>query len=109
MEGLAILTGLLVRLGLPLAVTALLVWALRKLDARWQREARMAYTSQMESALALPCWEVNHCPPERRAVCPALAHPEIPCWQHFRDRQGHLKEACLTCTVFRSAPAPAMA
>ena len=42
MEGLigigAVILGILLRFGIPVLCTALLIWLLRKLDQRWQRE-----------------------------------------------------------------------
>jgi hypothetical protein len=52
------------------------------------------------------CWVANNCSAERRATCPIYGHAEVLCWQYFRDKQGHLREACLGCPVFRSAPMP---
>lgn len=43
MFGFTVLLAMLVlRLIIPLGLTLLLVWALRRLDAHWQREARRA-------------------------------------------------------------------
>jgi len=41
-ETLALLVGLLARLGLPLVIMAVLIIFLRRLDERWQREAPTA-------------------------------------------------------------------
>jgi hypothetical protein len=35
----AVLTGLVIRFGLPLGLTALAAWGLRRLDAHWQAES----------------------------------------------------------------------
>lgn len=101
----AFLAGLLLRLGIPIGLTALLVWLLKRLDERWRTEAQHSPT---EPQIGNPgCWEINQCPPERRAQCDAYAHPEIPCWQYFRLRNhGLLLERCLTCKVFRGASLP---
>jgi hypothetical protein len=101
------LLGLVLRIGLPLGATALVIWLLRRLDAHWQAEAeRQCARAPAAVKPPVPCWVMNNCPAERRAVCPAFAHPEVPCWQYFRDGHGHLREACLLCRVFRSTPAP---
>jgi len=34
----ALLIGVLIRFGIPILITALVVWSLRRLDARWQAE-----------------------------------------------------------------------
>lgn len=103
----AVITGLLLRFGLPIAVTALVVWILRTLDARWQAEAekvRVRPHSLGADVRQVRCWETRDCPPEKRDSCPALSQPEKPCWQIFRDDQGRLLEPCLDCEVFREAP-----
>ncbi len=115
-ELIAVLIGFLVRIGIPIGMTALLAWLLHRLDARWQREAEArareaALTRVAERGAAgldgrRPCWEVRHCPPERRRSCPAYLHPELPCWQIFRAPDGQLQQTCLGCPVFRGAPLP---
>lgn len=103
-----LIVGLLIRFGVPILLTVILVYLLRRLDERWQAEAR----SEM---LAVPmarntgCWDVHNCSPEQKQECSAYAHPDMPCWQHFRSQQGALQEKCLGCDVFRQAPVPASA
>ena len=42
LEEAAVMVGLfLIRLGIPLAITILVTWALRRLDSRWQAEAEL--------------------------------------------------------------------
>jgi hypothetical protein len=102
----ALLLGLLLRIGIPAGVTVLLVMWLRRLDAHWQKQAQ-AQPRTIPLAVNSGCWDVHNCPPEKRAHCKAYAHPETPCWQVFRSTDGTLREACLGCEVFRSAPVPA--
>ena len=98
----AILIGVTVRFAIPLAVTSVLIYLLRQLDAHWQAEAEQQATAP---AIEKPrCWEIRNCPPEQRESCPAFTQAQ-PCWQVFRRPNGYLKEACLNCVVFRSAPA----
>ena len=99
---LTFLVGLLLRLGLPILVTALVFALLHRLDKRWRDEA-----------LALPvvpmgkrCWEIKGCSEEQKKNCPAPAQPNVPCWQVFRAKDGTMKEACLGCDMFRQAPVP---
>jgi hypothetical protein len=95
--------GLLLRLGVPVLLLVGMVWLMRRLDARWQAEA-----GQPSAAIrppALKCWEVHQCSLERRATCVVPHHPEVPCWQQFRDRDGNLRAGCLTCELFASLPA----
>jgi hypothetical protein len=102
----AFLAGLLLRFGIPLAVTVLLAWGLRRMDSRWREEARLRQAGAVGAALRqVRCWEDKACPPERRESCPAYPQPETPCWQVFRAQDGRLREACLSCEVFLEAPA----
>jgi hypothetical protein len=94
--------GLLLRIGIPVAVTALVFFLLRRLDQRWQKEALAVPVISSQR----PCWEVKGCSAEKRENCPAYAQKNIPCWQTFRDRRGLLREDCLGCDIFRLAPAP---
>jgi hypothetical protein len=114
-ELVAVLIGFLLRIAVPVGITALVAWLLRRLDARWQAEAeeqarKAALTPSQNGrevvGKGLRCWEVRGCPPERRESCPAYLHPEIPCWQILRAPTGQLRKGCLECEVFRDAPLP---
>ncbi len=100
---LVVLTGLFVRLAIPLLVTAFVVLMLRKLDARWQTEAE-----QERKALLVkdetPCWKEQGLPMEEIQL--RASKSEQPCWQIHRLSNGYLREACLDCDVFLSAPIP---
>ena len=97
----AILTGLALRLAIPILITALAVYFLRRLDEHWQVEGE---TIPMK--IDKPeCWKVTDCAPEERAVCPGYLSP-LPCWQVKRLPNGYLREECLDCQVFRAMPAP---
>jgi hypothetical protein len=101
---LVVLGGLLIRLAIPFAITAVAVTILRAEDKRWEQEAR-----QIPLPMAKPekpyCWVINNCAPEKMKSCEALYSPE-PCWQVKRQNNGYLSEACLACKVFQHAPAP---
>lgn len=100
---LALLTGLLVRLAIPILITALLIFLLRRLDAHWQREAHLP----MLEAKKPECWKIKGCQPEQREHCTGARSP-LPCWQALRLPNGYLREGCLTCKVFIEAPAPTL-
>jgi hypothetical protein len=112
MEGivgtLAVIGGILLRFGVPIALTALLAWALRRLDARWQLDAEHQRAAQAAPAWkpSTPCWQVNQCSQEQRNKCPAFTDVNTPCWQHFRNGRGELPQKCLGCDIFRMAPVP---
>ena len=104
----AVLLGILLRFVLPIALTLLVVWYFRRLDAKWQLEAQQQLRARLVLAAAnrTPCWEQRQCSVERRADCPAYQSSPLPCWQVFRDQEGRLREACMECDVFLSAPVP---
>jgi hypothetical protein len=104
MEGLSILTaifGFLIRLALPIALTLLAAYLLRRLDQRWQQQGSVA---QPGPVAVLKCWVMNDCPPEQRERCAAYQQHNVPCWQVFRDEAGRLPQRCLGCEVFRQSP-----
>ena len=99
----AIALGFLIRLGIPIALTALLALFLKWLDRRWQAEAQAdAVESARRAALPVeqrpPCWEIHNCPSSLRKNCKAFAQPETPCWEIFKVN-GSLKPACRNCKV----------
>ena len=93
--------GFLLRLGIPVLITFFLVRFLRRLDERWQAEAKVD-TTQVKN---IGCWEIKNCSAEMRATCQAYANPDTPCFQVLRDPKGNLKESCIGCQVFREYPA----
>ncbi len=109
---LSLFAGLILRLGIPVALTVFVIWWFNRLDDRWQERAEKEQ-SKSAQAPARPgntgCWEARKCPPVRLATCPAYARRDTPCWQVFRDKDGLLKEACLSCRVFHEAPVPRIA
>jgi hypothetical protein len=100
---LALIAGLLIRLAIPLAITALLIFFLRKLDAYWQSQAQITEPVNQE----VNCWEIKGCTPEQRKNCIAT-QSNLPCWQAKRLPNGYLHEECLSCEVFTEAPMPAL-
>ena len=105
---LTVVIGVMVRFAIPIAITIVAIWFFRRLDARWQTEARARVQAQMALAVAgrTPCWEQRQCSAEKLASCPVYAQKNVPCWQVFRDKDGNLKPACLDCGVFQDAPIP---
>jgi hypothetical protein len=96
----AILIGVVLRLVIPICITILAVSLLRKLDANWQSEGKSAPLSVKKPE----CWKFNNCPPALRKTCPGFISP-LPCWQAMRLPNGYLRDECLNCKIFRSAPA----
>lgn len=108
----------IVRLGVPIALMCLVSYALRRLDARWQAEARaQQLTASNASAPPIatvvpaaatpliqePCWEYRACPETVRARCPAYLSPHLPCWIARRQAEGQLPSQCCNCSLFTTA------
>lgn len=113
MEGLigtgAVILGLLMRFGIPILATALLIWFLRRLDERWQREAvqeQQVVSEDVPLFSTLRCWILNDCSAKERERCPAFIEAIRPCWQVHRNGNGDLKDDCLDCEIFTHAPLP---
>jgi hypothetical protein len=105
---LAIGLGLLIRFGIPILLTGLAAWGLRRLDQRWQRQSEHIRPAPLGVGAApaeVRCWEQADCPEAKREACPAYARPSVPCWQVFREQTGTLSTGCLVCGVFLNAPA----
>ncbi len=100
---LVILLGLVLRVGVPIAITILLVHFLHKLDARWQAEAELEKNTQLKDEM--PCWKDMGLPVEQIKL--RTTTNEQPCWQTHRLANGRLRETCLTCEVFLDAPVAA--
>jgi hypothetical protein len=103
-----VILGLVLRFGVPILVTALAIWFLRRLDERWQREAKGEVPVRQELPLfsTLRGWVFNDCTPEQREKCPAFIEALRPCWQVHRNGDGSLKRECLGCEIFKQAPVP---
>ena len=100
---LAILTGVFLRLLVPISVTTLIVYGLRKLDEHWQEEARNE--KNILAINEMPCLKMQGNSVEQMKLRVSLSAQ--PCWQVQRSHNGHLSEACLSCDVFLDAPVPA--
>jgi len=93
-----LIMGLVIRIGIPVILSIGILYLLKRLDKRWQKEQ---ITLPVIASSYKACWKVNNCPEEKRKECPAFKHPEVPCWQTFRTNTGLLKENCFGCGVFR--------
>ena len=99
----ALIAGLLIRLAIPIALTAVLIFVLRKLDAHWQADAKLP----QPAVPVIECWKIKNCSTEQRKICVAY-QATIPCWQVKRLPNGYLREECLSCEIFTKAPLPAL-
>ena len=111
---LAGVVGLFVlRLLIPLAITVAVGFWLRRLDAKWQAEARARLAASraqsedmVEPELELfrvvepPCWVQKDCPEDVYTRCPALKTPDIPCWLARYRTDGVVPAKCYRCQLF---------
>ena len=97
-----------VRFGIPVLITIALVWLFSKLDARWRMQAENVREQAVADGVVpvVKCWLLNDCPEDLKTNCAAYKNQGKPCWQHFRTKDGCLKEDCIDCKVFRGAPIP---
>jgi len=92
----------LLRLVVPLAVTALIVYILHRLDMRWQAEAENEHAALFKDET--PCWKEQGLSINEIKMRAAINNQ--PCWQTHRLSNGYLREGCLDCEAFLSAPLP---
>jgi hypothetical protein len=108
----AAIVGLFIlRLGIPLAVTLLVAWWLRRLDEKWKAEAAaaaaedagLATRPQVRPATAetRPCWLVRNCPQEMRATCAGYGQTALPCWLARLRVEGKIPLTCASCALFQ--------
>jgi hypothetical protein len=94
----------------PLGVTLIVAYFLRRLDAKWQAEAWADWEAShsQEEIIAEarplqpsePCWSLRGCDETARANCAAPKQPDIPCWLARRRSEGNLPAECYNCSQF---------
>ncbi|MBF0458929.1 MAG: MerR family transcriptional regulator [Nitrospirae bacterium] len=48
-----------------------------------------------------PCWEITHCPEQKRTQCSAFVNKALPCWELNKKRCRHNDGmACTNCVVY---------
>jgi hypothetical protein len=110
-EAAAVIGLFILRLGVPLAITLVVAYFLRRLDARWQAEAwaqweasqpedKIVAEAQRLQAGKQPCWELKGCKEQARDNCAAYKQPGIPCWLARRRSEGRLPTECINCAQF---------
>ena len=66
--------------------------------------------SIQEQAIPKHCWEILHCPPEKRETCPAHARRDVPSWVAIGlGKGGHVSEVCVNSTLLDLKTLPARA
>jgi hypothetical protein len=91
--------GILLRIGIPFAVTFVLAVFLRRLDTKWRVEALQAQPGEavlFDLWSSNPCWAEKDCSEEQREQCPAYHQNEKSCWAVFQEN-GNLQAKCQNC------------
>jgi hypothetical protein len=110
MTSLSFLIGILLRIGVPVGLTAVLIRWLHRLDSDWQEQASLEGSAAgLKLVGNCGCWKTMGCSEEKRSQCQAYVHQESPCWQVFRNGNGPLQEKCLNCRVLKESPVPVTA
>lgn len=94
-----VIFGFILRIGIPVGLTVLLGSFLKRLDARWQSEAKEIKITMLESKKkdpTPPCWEYMNCHPSIRNSCPVYGNLETSCWEYFRSN-GSVRSDCKLC------------
>ena len=82
----AAMVGMFVlRLAIPLAITIAIGYGLKRLDARWQREAQERSAS-LADVIALTCQYAGKTSPV--------------CWAVRRQAEGQMAAECRSCSLF---------
>lgn len=109
LEPLVVIGLFLLRLAVPLAITLILGYLLRRLDARWESETQSysdTVATEEPAAVQQTCWEAKECSPRRRSRCPACRLAYIPCWLARLRVENRLPAECTTCVRFTSRTVP---
>lgn len=121
-NSLLIVAIFLLRFGVPLVVMLALGFFLRRLDARWEAEARSqraagkgsgtgAATEHASpptavlppsamSALGASCWKIKGSDPKSMLRWPASHAPYVFCWQARRQIEGRIPIECYHCDLY---------
>ena len=75
----------LLRLGIPLAITFAIAFGLKRLDARWQKEAQER-SSSLANVIAAKCQFAGRANPV--------------CWVARRQSEGQMATECRSCNLF---------
>ncbi len=63
-----------------------------------------------EEAVPKHCWEILHCPPDRREACPAYARRDVPSWVAIGlGKGGQTSEVCVNSTLLNVHELPSKA
>ena len=104
------------RLLVPIVLAAVVVYAFRRVDLRWQNQAweeeRAGLTRVKDAAsirflekLSQPCWDEMGCEESDYRKCPGHKQAALPCWMARRWAEGSMPAKCYNCERFTLRPA----
>jgi len=113
----SVIAVFVLRLGVPLAVMAAVVYFFHRLDTRWQSEAWERWQADLAgepegagatwlARLTKPCWQEKGCEESAYRKCAAHKQSNLPCWMARRLVEGFLPTKCYNCGRFATAPSP---
>jgi hypothetical protein len=112
-DTLYVLGLVLVRVGLPIAITlAVGIWLERKLQPQEyaeqaaRTEARLRARAPTLGKQPAHCWEIKGCDPAAYKKCPAFVRQDLPCWLAFQVA-GLKIDRCFGCDLYKPQPASA--
>lgn len=91
------------RLGVPVGLTVAIGYLLRRLDSRWEAEARArpeVIRRHRAAAAQRPCWEERGCTESEKSRCAACQHTDIPCWLARLRSERRLPATCPECARY---------
>ena len=107
-ETIGLMIMVLVRIGIPIALTyAAGRWLEKRLappEVSEEEKEPARQTPQYTRSgkiIRIHCWDVNHCDQTRRAQCAATQHPDLPCWLALQAEGGKIHEQCFTCAFYK--------
>ena len=101
-----LVSGILLRIAIPIGITIGASVLLRRLDKKWRDEADQQnknLPSLVNIWLENPCWETNECEETRRETCDAYQQESLPCWEVFQNN-GHFQKQCKNCSYLEDLP-----
>ena len=106
-DSFVILVMFILRIAIPVALT---IAAGRWLEKRLrppataeQNEAAQTIRAfnRSDKIIYLHCWDLKRCDPRAREQCPAFQHSDLPCWLALQLDNGKIREACLSCAMYK--------
>ena len=99
------------RIGVPIAITAAVVYLLvryskaeMQADIQAPPDAKGLAPAEWAKAVTVPpvvpCWEQKNCDLATRSNCAAFKRSHVPCWLAVQVAEGQLRASCLTCNMY---------